>query len=266
MFVRANVKGLETEAVITVIHELAHRYDYKFLKNDAKLTTLYRSIKSSDRAEKRDFRESAHEAAPMPKPGDRMAFGKQGLFEVTHLSSPRGTFLVHLRRVDPLGVAKGGPASATHRVTLDKWMKIKAADVGLKKKQVFVTKYAETSPRENFAEMLAFYCTGRLSPQQTELLGQAVGRKLTLIKPVDLAKLAAKAGHKPALGTLPPDPRRARFEPIVAAAGPPPPEEARMLVQALGADGAQQYAFTQAESDPGDHWVAVLAEILKLKR
>jgi hypothetical protein len=160
LFVRANVKS-EIDSVRTVLHELGHRYEKKFLAGkDREIQKLYYLLSGQER----DLDKKKQEARP--KPGEIWAppnskYEYQVLYTQVTM---RGT-QVHLQRVDnPKAIAQvslegylQGKGDFQHR-NFDDQPDYKG----------FVTDYAKKGgPSENFAEMFSFYCMGRLPVLQS---------------------------------------------------------------------------------------------------
>lgn len=168
MFVRANLKGHEHDAVDTVLHELGHRLYFKFLKDKhAEIRHLYSVIANKDSQAKSDAIERVWKDPTLkPKIGDKYEEkGKE--YEVTGFDvGPRGQMTVLLRLYDPSLPPNIVPKA---RISLEGYM----ANKGLLPKEKhtgFVTPYAKTNDQENFAEMVAYYCTGKLPQDQMEML------------------------------------------------------------------------------------------------
>lgn len=149
LFVRANLKGQETAAIKTIIHELGHRWDHKYLTK-VQVGDLYRAV---SRLESEGHSERIK--AMMPKAGETVTIKGQ-TYTVTGVESTRAGLKVMLDY-------PGGKA----RIALEGYAQHKGTRVPL---NGFVTEYARTNPAENFAEMFAFYVLDRLTPEQTALL------------------------------------------------------------------------------------------------
>lgn len=157
MFIRANLKGRLHEAVRTVIHELAHRLHFKFLKSkDIDIRRLYQQLTWSD---DELIRSVVYNKEYHPKPGDTIE-AKGKVYEVTGISY-RGT-----RPIVDLVNQKDRTKKAD--VSLEAWLKIKGTYP--KSDKGFVTQYAKKNHEENFAEMVAAYCLDQLPESQVASL------------------------------------------------------------------------------------------------
>lgn len=160
MFIRANVKA-NVDTIQTVLHEFGHRYAHKFLKNKQGIARLYRLISSQESDRERDLKKNLK----APEVGDTVVI-KGDLYRVRAVTWGRGGEKVVLEDPDnPKGTAsislegylsyKGGGPDRTRNFDEDPNYK------------GFVTNYAGKDPDENFAEMFAFYCMGRLPVLQS---------------------------------------------------------------------------------------------------
>ena len=224
MFVRANVKGLETKAVGTVIHELAHRYDHVVLKDNPALMRL--------RSEIEDEEDDALAAQPRPKLGDRVPGRDPGsAWEVVALKASR----VVLKPVI------GGVVSTWNKpvtLALDHYWKIAAPQPKVVERG-FVSEYARRAKahpaEENFAEMVRVYCLDELSPHHVAML-----RKILPAPPVASPAVPKAKAPAPRLGELPPDPRQGR------PAQPSAHAIAKLMIAAYGRDEAESRAIDLA--------------------
>jgi hypothetical protein len=159
MFIRANLKGVVQDAVHTVIHELGHRLHRKFLGNkDREINSLYHTLASRSHGDQRAKIDTIRKDPNLlPKPGDKISTGRGKNYEVAAVAYDK----VHLRSLDTPGV--------TAKVDLLGYMEIKGLKVETPTNG-FVTEYAGKSAAENFAEMVTFYCLGRLNPEHTQML------------------------------------------------------------------------------------------------
>jgi hypothetical protein len=168
MFVRANLKGKEGAAVETVVHELGHRLQTRFIPvaKHAEIKRIYNLLaRKSAEARAEAIDRVWKDPALKPKPGDSFV-SKGEEFLVTNLNvGPRGDIIVQLKaKVQPPGMGTVGG-----RISLEGY----AAAKGILPKiehSGFVSQYASTDPDENFAEMIAAYCAGKLPPDQVEML------------------------------------------------------------------------------------------------
>lgn len=168
MFVRANVKA-NIDTVQTVLHELGHRYETKFLRDTQGVARLYRLISGQEDGKVREIQDQMSDSAPVS--GDTVVI-KGNLWQVKGLNWGRGgkRNVILEDPHNPKSLAsislagylhyKGG--AGLHVKTVDEDPDYKG----------FVTNYAKKSPSENFAEMFAFYCMGRLPAAQAAAFEQ----------------------------------------------------------------------------------------------
>lgn len=155
LFVRANLKGQKGAALRTIIHELAHRLHFRFLKSqDGEIQGIYRRLMGDD---EELLQAAAKDPANRPQPGDTLV-SKGKTYEVTGLGFRRG-LTVELRRQDD--------PKATASVSMPGWLTMKGyvPDSG-----AFVSVYAKKDHEENFAEMVSHYVLGTLPDDQVEML------------------------------------------------------------------------------------------------
>ncbi len=168
MFVRANLKGKEGAAVETVVHELGHRLMYKFLTSKHhEIEQIYRTIaQKSSAARAEAIIQVLKDPALTPKHGDSFVSSKGEEFTVTGIEvPPRGAVVVKL-------VAKDQPdprVTVKAKIPLEAYAAAKGILPKIKHTG-FVTNYASTDAAENFAEMVAYYCAGKLPEDQVEML------------------------------------------------------------------------------------------------
>ncbi len=169
MFVRANLKGKEGAAIQTVVHELGHRLMYKFLTSKHReIENIYNTIKSKSSAARSEaIIQVLKDPALTPKPGDTFVSNGEE-YTVTGLDvSARGVSVQLVAKKPPEGLHPGLTLRA--KIPLEAY----AAQKGILPKvnhSGFVTGYAATDAAENFAEMVAYFCLGRLPPDQVEML------------------------------------------------------------------------------------------------
>lgn len=145
LYVRAGKEKLSKRALLTIIHELGHRFDFKFLKDQQGKIELYRSL----------MRKAASPLKP-PQVGDTAPYATGGEATVTD--------------VDDRYVYFVSPSGAKDKMTIRRWWDSVPSEVKLQAHPTyegFVTPYAATNPVENFAEMFAFYVTGDLPINQS---------------------------------------------------------------------------------------------------
>jgi hypothetical protein len=167
MFVRANLKGHEHDAVHTICHELGHRLAVMFLADKKRqINEIYWALGHKEQAAER---ERTHQLLTDPalkaKPGDTIEVDGKEYEYLTLDVSPRGGVKVQL-------ALKGDPSRrSVGRISLEGF----AEKRGLLPKTLehgsnFVTPYAKTSADENFAEMIAYLCLGKLPAEQVAML------------------------------------------------------------------------------------------------
>ena len=171
IFVRANLRGRTGPAVRTILHELAHRLEFKFFTDEVirrgrRIT--HRSLQRlHDRlAERYDerLREAMVDPANWPKKGD--VLNKQWV--VTGVSGGGTRYgKVHLHHIDDPNVLA--------RTSLEGYVRNRFPATN-----VFVTLYAATDPSENFAEMVAEMCLGNLTDEQEKMLMDTINEGLGL--------------------------------------------------------------------------------------
>jgi hypothetical protein len=160
MFIRANVKA-NIDTIQTILHELGHRYETKFLKDKRGVDRLYRLIDGQESDRERDIQKSLK----APEVGETVVI-KGGLYRVRAVTWGRGGEKVVLEDPDnPKGTAS---------ISLEGYLSYKGAAPNRARNfdedpnyNGFITNYAKTSPTENFAEMFAFYCMGSLPVHQS---------------------------------------------------------------------------------------------------
>ena len=149
MFIRGNLKRKFDSALHTIIHELGHRYEYRFLKGNV-TRDLYRAI---DRQT-----EMSEEKLPWPKSGERV-MQKGVVFEVVTTEYTGRSVQVKLKMTDGSPGVYKVPLQGYHQLTG------KRNPAGK-----FVSQYARKDQHENFAEMVAHHCLGTLPQEQVDLL------------------------------------------------------------------------------------------------
>lgn len=160
LFIRANVKAT-TDSVQTVLHELGHRYERQFLKDDRGVASLYRTLEGQERTRKWDKTKSKH-----PEPGDTLV--NKGKTYVVQRTVPQAGFKGY--KVELTYEKEGRPQAAS--IALDAFWEMKgqkARNFDEEPEYIgFVTDYAKAGgASENFAEMFSYYCMGRLPVKQS---------------------------------------------------------------------------------------------------
>lgn len=154
LFVRANIKD-STDTLKTVLHELGHRYHYKFLASKKReIEQLYRNIGHQEVMQSVELQK--------PEPGE-VVTEKGKSYRVTGTRWGRSGLQVALERVD-------NPKS-TAQVSLEGYHRLKGNERAVTPDlKGYVSEYAKRGgPEENFAEMFAFYCLKKLPTAQVEL-------------------------------------------------------------------------------------------------
>lgn len=162
MFIRANVKA-NIDTIQTVLHELGHRYEVKFLKDTQGVARLYRLVAGQEDDRSQHLQRQMDNAAPAV--GDTVVI-KGDLWRVKGLTLGRGGERSVILE-DPNMVNGTGKISLAGYLTY----KVGAPDVRNVEEDPnfkgFVTNYAKRTPSENFAEMFSFYCLGKLPVSQS---------------------------------------------------------------------------------------------------
>jgi hypothetical protein len=165
MFVRANLRGKQHDAVRTICHELGHRLHFKFLKDkDAEIRGIYAQLAGkSDRWTRKEKVQEVLKEHPVLKGDAYIEKGEN--WTVTNTDwDPRTGLVVRLeRRIED------SPAVMKAKISLEGYLTNK----GLLTHQdlsAFVTPYAKRNHEENFAEMIAFWAIGKLPEDQVEML------------------------------------------------------------------------------------------------
>lgn len=164
MFVRANLNGHEHDAVRTVCHELGHRLYFKFLSGKKReIAGFYYNISHKESAARSQaVNKIFQDPSLKPKPGD-VFIDKGTEYVVTKLDFNRAGWVVEM--ADKTNPRQGA------RISLEGY----AVKKGILPQDGtipsgFVTAYAKTNAEENFAEMVAYYCMGKLPADQVEML------------------------------------------------------------------------------------------------
>lgn len=158
MYVRANLKGKLGPAVTSVVHELGHRLQFKFLKSKKReIDAMYVALKRKVNDRLHDL---VMDRSLWPKEGDTTEYrGETFVFHSIDLTS----------RANLVALFSHPEMSAKLKVPLSGYIAEKYPEK-LKGASTFVTNYAGTDPDENFAEMVAFYCEDRLPADQEPML------------------------------------------------------------------------------------------------
>ena len=130
----------QSQALWSFIHEIGHRFDHKVVRDDDKIKALYQTIEGQDKT--------------IPEPGTTMSYKGQEL-KVTGMDGNK----VVLDFVSDPGLKASVPLEAF-------WTLVDPSNPNF---GGFITPYAKSSFRENFAEMFASYCMGKLPARQKDL-------------------------------------------------------------------------------------------------
>jgi len=158
MFIRANVKA-NHDTVKTVLHELGHRFEHKFLKGGSKaVNQLYRLLSGQEMSRKQRYDESM-----VPKPGEKLT-SKGKTYLVTKAVPIGGNeYKIYLQQENNPEIQAS--------ISLEGWLSSFSIsrNVDADPNYIgFVSNYAKTGgPSENFAEMFAFYAMGKLPVLQS---------------------------------------------------------------------------------------------------
>jgi len=180
IYVRANMRKSDP-AVRTIIHELAHRLEYKFFKGERRLVRTRKLVRvapypATERlyekiSEMSDVSDLVLDKSTWPKPGEKIISGSKS-WEVTSIyHDSRRKPIICVRLVTDARPRRFGelPQRQSHvegRLSMESYLK--------GKNSAFVTSYARTAPSENLAEMVAEYCMGSLDPKLETLLKTAI--------------------------------------------------------------------------------------------
>ncbi len=152
LFIRANLKGSKGPAVRTVIHELGHRLQNKFLSGKKKeIRALYYLLGRESNSKLEGIK---WDKSKWPKEGDIIEYNgeRQKVMDVT----PNRRYEYEIHTMDVHDRRWKIPMVAYLRDTYNT--------------SSFVTLYAAKDPDENFAEMVSFYCLNELPPDQVKML------------------------------------------------------------------------------------------------
>jgi hypothetical protein len=142
MFIRADA-DVSRDTVRIICHELAHRFEHKFMKDRWRIEELYNTIKG-------------HGQIPKPKKGDKLQVKDKTVF---------------ITDVERNKVQMMNEAGTQYWIPLQVYR-----DMMTPSGYHFVTGYAEKGgPGENFAEMVSFMAIGKLPKEQVELLRPLLG-------------------------------------------------------------------------------------------
>jgi len=145
MYVRANLKGSGNSILLNFLHEVGHRFDFKFLKDNQGKQRLYNEV--SRQEGQREF------IAPIV--GTQFKDHKGLNWEVLRVS---GSSLY-------VQDAEGRTGTMSVRGYYEQTGKLR--DTANPKHLGFVSAYAKTDPDENFAEMFSLYCDDTLPVMQS---------------------------------------------------------------------------------------------------
>lgn len=157
LFIRANLKPT-SDSIHIILHELGHRFEAKKLSSRAgDLRRLYSLINGQEYTRKKEMR------AKKPPIGDKLV-DKGKTYEVAGYDVGRNGLMVVLKQ-------EGDPRIQA-KVSLEGYLSRKGEGGARNVDETpdfkgFVTEYAKKTPSENFAEMFAYYCMGRLPVLQS---------------------------------------------------------------------------------------------------
>lgn len=154
LYIRANLKGKQGPAVLSVTHELGHRLHKKFLQSkNSEIHGLYSQLAHKKQRADLDL---LKDRSKWPSGGETIT--ENGVTYVVKGVSYKGKSpVVELAR-------EADPSRGAHMDL--------GAFIGQKHPEtsVFVSPYAATTPEENFAEMIAYYCEDLLPDDQVAML------------------------------------------------------------------------------------------------
>lgn len=164
MFIRADLKGHEKEALSTVLHELGHRLHFKFLRSKQhEIETVYQRLKRGHAdALDQAISDALEDPQRRPKPGDQFLYKNETLIVDKVTYEPRGGWKVKMLLPDE--------PRAVFTVDLLGYLRAKGFKPEVPRASGFVTPYASTDDVENFAEMVAHYCLNELPDEQVAML------------------------------------------------------------------------------------------------
>jgi Mlc titration factor MtfA (ptsG expression regulator) len=169
MFIRADLKGHEHDAVETTIHELAHRLQFKFLDSNkhSAIKSMYRRIEDgSQGAEDAAIQKLLDDPTTKPQEGDVVVEPRKKLELVFKRLDYRHGKMVAVLKLKDESDTRANELS----LSIKGWYSLKGIKLDIAKVGGFITPYAATHPDENFAEMVSAYCMGKLHPSQVEML------------------------------------------------------------------------------------------------
>ena len=147
LFVRGKTRSGKA-TVRTILHELGHRYGFKFLSGKAsEIKRLYYQMEATT---------PDKQAWKLPTVGETVAVA--GGEKATVVEVTEGGKKVKY-------VIEGSDPPIPRTISLDQWWNYVDPEVKMRAHPVlpgFVSNYAKKSPDENFAEMFSFYCMGDL--------------------------------------------------------------------------------------------------------
>lgn len=164
VYIRANLKGKAGPAITSVVHELGHRLQFKFLESKKReINAMYETLARKHG----DVRhELVMDRSRWPKAGDTYVYkGETFAFDKVDLTR-RSELTAVFRLQDRPSLSISIPLAA-YIAEKDPEAQTKSS--------VFVTNYAMKDAVENFAEMIAFYCEDQLPADQIEMLEAIVG-------------------------------------------------------------------------------------------
>ena len=156
VFVQSDITPT-TRNIRTLLHELGHRYENKFLRPKSTAHSMYYTIGSKHRDEIRKLKPEKGEVLVDKKGVSYVVDGIIG--DKVQLHPQKSETVDPFRRMQEKAV-----------INIEGYYALKGLDP---RKDVdfkgFITPYAAKDPSENFAEMFSFYCLGDLPPTQAAL-------------------------------------------------------------------------------------------------
>lgn len=140
---------------LSLLHEIGHRFEFKFASREQTeaIKSVYWQARRSDGV-------LETEGLKRPEPGDLLMTGPRAGYRVTSVTGD-------LVSLESLGSKK------TATTSLQGWYRMHGA---IQTGGGFITKYAETSPSENFAELFSYFLVNRLSGAHLEEMKKILRR------------------------------------------------------------------------------------------
>ena len=191
LFVRADANTSERH-LHTLLHELGHRYEHKFIKYQGCIATMFMLIGSKHREEM--GKREPHRGDPFVSKGeeftvDYVVENKVHLVPKIDPDKVRDQTREKILRKNPgrnesdlkavIDYTAEAEIQTLHKtkatISLEGYYQTMGIDARAEVDfRGFITPYAGKDQSENFAEMFGFYCTGDLPPAQAALFEQQV--------------------------------------------------------------------------------------------